>query len=124
MLGRLIASRIFNTALFVAILITAALYFWLPDGRFDRARWLAADPATRTRADMAEDLVARYRLERRTDIQIINLLGEPTRTDRWPGRELAYELGPRRFWQSGRSEWLLIDLNEAGRVTRLELAHD
>ncbi len=124
MLGRLIASRTVNAALLVAILIVAALYLWLPDGRFDRARWLAADPATRARADMVGDLVARYGLESRTYTQVVNLLGEPTRTARWPERELAYVLGPRRAWQSGRREWLLIDLDSAGRVTRWELAHD
>jgi hypothetical protein len=118
------AGRMFEAALLAAILLLGGWYFFLSGSRFDRATWLAAEAGSRTRADMAADLVARYRLERRTDRQIVALLGPPTRTERWPDRELAYALGPRRAWQSGRREWLLLDVDPGGRILSYELTHD
>jgi hypothetical protein len=124
MLGRVIASRRLQALLVAAILILAAWQIFLSGTRFDRAGWLAADPAARTRADMAGDLVARYRLEGRTYIQVVNLLGPPTPTTQWQDRELAYVLGPRRPWRGAGREWLLLDVDRAERVVHSELTHD
>lgn len=122
--GRPTASKLLNALLLVAILALTGWYLMLSGTRFDRRQWLAAEADSRTRADMAGDLVGRYRLKGRSYTQIVNLLGPPTRTDRWPEKELAYALGPRRIWQSGRLEWLLFDVDRAGSVTGYEVTHD
>jgi hypothetical protein len=110
MLGRLFTGRSLQGVLVAAILILAAWYLLFAPARFDRAKWLAADPSSRTRAYMVDDLVARYPMRRKTRNQIVNLLGPPTPTTLWPERELAYALGPPGGIGTDH-EWLLFDLN-------------
>lgn len=120
----MVSNRSLQAVVLAAILVLAA-YSWLLGGtRFERAKWLEAGPATRTRADMVDDLVKRYRIRGRTYVQVVNLLGPPTRTDRWPDRELAYALGPRRAWLAGNREWLLLDVDRFGRVVDYQVTHD
>ena len=120
----MVSNRSLQAAVLAAIIVLAA-YSWLFGGtRFERARWLEANSATRTRADMVDDLVSRYRLRGRSYVQVVNLLGPPTRTDRWPDWELTYALGPRRAWLAGNREWLLLDVDRAGRVIDYQVTHD
>lgn len=123
MLARLLTGRGFQAALVAAILVVAGWYWLFTGTRFDRAQWLAAAPASRTRAYMVDDLVARYPMHRKTRTQIVNLLGPPTRTDRWPERELAYRLGPGGGFGIDH-EWLLFDLNVDSFVTDYEVVPD
>ena len=111
MLGRVLLSRGFQAALLAAILVLAAWSVFFAPQRFDRSRWLAAEPASTDRSAMVDDLLRRYRLIGRTQQQVIELLGPPTRTARWEGWELVYRLGPGAGWSAGiGDEWLLFDV--------------
>ncbi len=63
---------------------------------------------------MVGDLLRKHPVEGQGEDAILNLLGTPTTTDKWPKSEMVYVLGP----DSGIGidhEWLLIELN-ANRV--------
>ena len=121
MAARLTESWGFQALLVAAILIPGCWLLFFAGGGFDRAHWLNADPESRTRAVMVDDLLARYRLVGRSRFQIVSLLGPPTPGPRWREWDLAYVLGPHAGAASDGSErhdWLLIDLDDRDVVIR------
>jgi len=52
------------------------------------------------------------------------MLGEPTATSHFREYDLVYVLGNERGWMSIDSEWLLLKLDIAGRVSAAEIARD
>lgn len=65
--------------------------------RFDRQKWRDADLSTRERANMVGSLVKARRLAGLDRAAVVDLLGEPTPTDKWAGSEMVYILGPAPF---------------------------
>ena len=47
---------------------------------------------------------------------VVGLLGEPTPTDKWENWDMIYVLGPTEYMPIDH-EWLVIRLDEEGRVT-------
>ena len=52
------------------------------------------------------------------------MLGEPTVTSYFREYDLVYVLGNERGWMSIDSEWLLMRLDDTGRVSADEIARD
>jgi len=118
---------LFALVVAVGLLTLAAIHFWkarpLP---FDRAVWNAevADLEDNRRHRMADWLVQRRRLIGMSRAEVISTLGEPTVTSHFRKYDLVYVLGNERGWMSIDSEWLLMRLDDAGRVSAAEIARD
>jgi len=111
----------------VGISTLAAIHHWktrpLP---FDRAVWNAEaeDVEDFRRHRMADSLVQERRLLGKSRAEVISMLGEPTATSHFREYDLVYVLGNERGWMSIDSEWLLLKLDIAGRVSAAEIARD
>ncbi len=122
--------RVFGLlALIVAVGLStlAAIHFWkarpLP---FDRAVWNAEveDLEDFRRHRMADWLVQGRRLIGMSRDEVRSTLGEPTVTSHFREYDLVYVLGNERGWLSIDSEWLLMRLDDTGRVSAAEIARD
>jgi len=122
--------RVFGLlALIVAVGLStlAAIHFLkarpLP---FDRAVWNAEveDLEDFRRHRMADWLVQRRRLIGMSRGEVLSALGEPTVTSHFREYDLVYVLGNERGWLSIDSEWLLMRLDDTGRVSAAEIARD
>ena len=51
------------------------------------------------------------------------MLGEPTPTDKWENWDMIYVLGPTEYMPIDH-EWLVISLDEKGRVTDYDVTAD
>lgn len=94
-----------------------------PQTSFDQERWLQADLASRERAQMVASLLEAHPLKGMGRTEVIELLGPPTPTDKWDGTEMIYVLGP----DAGMGidhEWLLIELDQQGRVQDYRVVSD
>jgi hypothetical protein len=56
--------------------------------------------------------------------EVVDLLGPPTPTDKWDGAELIYVLGPEGGLMAIDHEWLLIELDQQGRVSAYRVVSD
>jgi len=91
---------------------------------FDSHRWRNADLDRRERANMVRSLVKNRRLDGMDRVSVVALLGEPTRTDKWDGSEMIYVLGPDASMFPIDNEWLLIELDQQGRVAGYQVGSD
>jgi hypothetical protein len=82
--------------------------------QFDRERWANADLTGRERAEMMPSLLRDHPLTGMTRAEVVDLLGEPTATD--ANTQMVYVLGNDGSYTPIDNEWLLIDLDEQGRV--------
>jgi hypothetical protein len=55
---------------------------------------------------------------------VVALLGEPTATDKWDGTEMIYVLGPDADMMAIDHKWLLIELDQQGRVSSCLVVSD
>jgi outer membrane protein assembly factor BamE (lipoprotein component of BamABCDE complex) len=101
-------------ALLAALLVTACSGHHLAK-RFDAVAWRAQDDAHPVRDAMVDDLVRSGRLKGMTRAQVVDLLGEPTPTDKFRDYDMVYWLGPDRTYTPIDSSWLVITLAD-GRV--------
>lgn len=97
--------------------------------RFDSFRWKAADHRSSgpyLRAEMADDLIRNQVLDHKTREEVIQLLGEPFHEDAnyFDSEDLVYWLGPERSWVSIDTEWLVINLDETGKVIEYKVLTD
>lgn len=93
-------------------------------GAFEAAAWREADLSTRDRARMAPDLIASGRINGLGRAGVIQLLGAPTSTDKFAGSDMIYVLGPERGLLAIDHQWLLIELDERGRVAAYRIVED
>ncbi|MFN4091815.1 MAG: hypothetical protein ACK4FG_02830 [Brevundimonas sp.] len=91
---------------------------------FDQERWRNADLSTRVRADMVDSLLEQHDLKGMDRAAVVTLLGEPTHTDKWDGTEMIYVLGPDGSMFPIDHEWLLIELDDQGRVLEHRVVSD
>lgn len=92
--------------------------------RFDRRLWRLAGPDQDDRLLMADDLMARGKLNGMARSRVIRLLGEPGATDRFAGGHLAYRLGLERDYMPVDYEWLVIRFDGQGKVERYWIAKE
>jgi hypothetical protein len=91
---------------------------------FDQERWRNADLETRERAHMVASLLEGHPLKGMDRAEVIELLGPPTPTDKWDGTEIIYVLGPDGSLMAIDYEWLLIELDQQGRVSTYQVMSD
>jgi hypothetical protein len=76
------------------------------------------------RGCMVDDLRRHHRLRGRTRAEVVALLGEPQPSGYFREFDLVYWLGPERSPLGIDSEWLVIRLDERGRVAEDRLVTD
>ena len=78
-----------------------------------------------TRYRIADRLASSGRLDHMNREEVIALLGEPVKdVKRMGNHDLIYVLGPERGLISIDHEWLLIDFDSSGKVSKVEVATD
>lgn len=87
-------------------------------GRFDGRLWRLAGPDEDDRLEMADDLIARGRLEGLTRAKVLKLLGQPNATGRFQAGDFAYRLGLERNYMPVDFEWLVIHFDDQDRVAK------
>jgi hypothetical protein len=95
--------------------------------RFEPVAWqrnFEAASMWPARLTMVDDLLASHRLQGLHREEVIRLLGPPDRGTTFPGWHMVYLLGPERGLIRIDSEWLVIRLNEAGRVAEAAVERD
>jgi hypothetical protein len=92
---------------------------------FDREVWsaLGSDGGT-PRLEMADRLVARGALLGMTRKQVVQLLGDPPASAYFKSFDLVYRLGDERGFISIDSEWLVLRLDQTGRVVECLIVTD
>ena len=111
--------------LVVAVVGCAFQLRYLPIRPFDAETWRQPQaPDSTVRLSMIEWLVRSGRLDGLTRPQVVALLGPPTDSGYFEGRDLVYLLGPERGLFGIDSEWLVIDVGPDGRVAEYEIARD
>ena len=94
---------------------------------FDPERWkdqkvVYAPPYPRRQ--MVEEVRRTHLRKGIARTEVIALLGAPTQTEKFADHDLVYWLGPEAGAISVDSQWLLIDLDTAGRVETVSIATD
>lgn len=118
---------LFAIILALSLSTFAAVHYWktrpLP---FDRAVWNGESEGMDDyrRHRMADSLVQERSLIGMSRSEVVSMLGEPTQTSHFREYDLVYVLGDERGWISIDSEWLLMRLDSAGRVSATEIARD
>lgn len=118
--GRPVARPLSLGAVVLSVLALAAC----DRGAFEAAAWREADLSTRDRAGMAPDLIASGRIDGLDRTGVVELLGEPTATDKFASSDLVYLLGPERGLMAIDHQWLLIELDGRGRVAAYRIVED
>lgn len=95
---------------------------------FDRGVWDAQAESwnddKHRRHRMADWLVRKGKLSGLTRVEVVALLGEPPATRYFQAYDLVYNLGSERGFVSIDSEWLLLKLDNAGRVEGIQQTTD
>jgi hypothetical protein len=93
--------------------------------KFDATRWNdSSEVAKGARLRMADGLVQTGALQGKTRAEVVALLGEPPATGYFTDWSLVYWLGPERGFMGIDSEWLVIALDDAGRVGDCRIVTD
>lgn len=87
-------------------------------GRFDGRLWKLVGPEDDDRLEMADDLIARGKLDGLPRAKVLRLLGEPNATGRFQPGDFAYRLGLERSYMPVDFEWLVIHFGPDDRVAR------
>ncbi len=87
-------------------------------GRFDGRLWKLVGVDDDDRLEMADDLIARGRLEGLSRGRVLKLLGQPNETGRFKAGDFAYRLGLERTYMPVDFEWLIIHFDANDRVER------
>ena len=105
---------------------------WLEESRsetaFNSQAWKSKsadlNPQWPTRIRMIDDFLANNDLRRMDRADVVGLLGEPDKTEYFREWDMVYWLGPERSWMSIDSEWLVIDLDRQGHVSKFSIVRD
>lgn len=116
--------KISITVTLACLLISGCLPDRTSETPFDKRAWMNADLTGRARADMLRDFLKRHPLKGKTRREVVSLLGEPDRTDKWRSAEMIYVLGNDGSFLPIDHEWLLIDLDGRQRVVSYRRAPD
>lgn len=118
-----------RTALVIAAIAAAGMVAarsqWFPGEMFDRAAWQdQVRTAEGGRGAMAERLIARNELKGRTRAEVIDMLGEPTRTDKLRNWSMVYYLGAGLPQPGVESDWLALLIDGSGLVTEVRIVRE
>ena len=76
------------------------------------------------RLEMADEVVAAKMLSGMTRAQVAEMLGEPPPTGYFKTWDMVYYLGDERGYISIDSEWLVVKLDPAGKVSEYRIVRD
>jgi len=107
-----------------AVMVSVLALAGCDRGAFEAAGWRDADLSTRDRVRMAPDLIASGRIDGLDRAGVVELLGEPTATDKFANSDLVYLLGRERGLMAIDHQWLLIELDRNGRVAAYRIVED
>lgn len=120
-------------ALLAAAVLGAIALFHLPEigeylerRPFDSLEWrnsLAEERTDPVRIRMIDDLLSRHGLKGMSRAQIDSLLGTPPKTSYFPEYENDW-LGPERGFIRIDSEWLGLQFDASGRVSKVSMLRD
>ena len=91
---------------------------------FVRSEWLDTAMSLgrlAVRGCMIDDLLEKHELRGKTRAEVVALIGEPDRTEVFAEYDMVYWLGPERGLIGTDSEYLVMNLDKAGRITSVEL---
>jgi hypothetical protein len=120
-------KKIFIISLFPLLIAGLIIYMNITKTQFDSSKWKQTgqlDQASYPRLEMADALIHDRTLYGKTKQEVIELLGKPSNDGYFKTYDLVYWLGPERGAFSVDSEWLLIQLDDSGRVVKYELGRD
>ena len=89
-----------------------------------KARSMDADLSWPTRLRMVDDLLRRHLLDNATRAQVEVMLGPADNTQYFREWDLVYRLGPERGFIRIDSEWLVLRIDQAGRVAEYRIVRD
>lgn len=72
---------------------------------------------------MLDDLLASHDLVGKSRVEIVELLGKPTPTDKWNNWDMVYVLSPTSPMPIDH-QWLVLRLNDAELVTEYQYVQD
>ena len=114
-----------------ALLVPAAAYclywkMWIAPLSFQRNLWEYRqwDDPQHKRHRIADWLISHHKLDGKSEQEVHAMLGPPTGTNYFADWDMVYILGSERGWISIDSEWLVLDLDEAGQVTTYKIVRD
>jgi outer membrane protein assembly factor BamE (lipoprotein component of BamABCDE complex) len=109
---------------FLVVLLSALLLFGCSSSKpFDSERWKSANLRTRDRVEMMDSLLVKHPLKGLPREEVVDLLGKPTPTDKWKEWDMIYVLGPTDPMPIDH-EWLVIKLDNRGRVLSFKMTED
>jgi len=98
---------------------------YLPVRFFDSERWKRVERVDdQTRIQMIEHLMWSGKLDGLSRSELVALLGQPSEAGYFREHDYVYWLGDERSLFSIDSEWLVLDVDAAGRVSRYEVVRD
>ncbi|WP_432200354.1 hypothetical protein ACRAQ7_12210 [Erythrobacter sp. W53] len=111
---------------FVVIPLVYAMFSfdYLPVRFFDSSDWKQADYWSGIRIEMIEHLRWSGKLDGLSEAEVVELLGPETETTYFQEYDFVYSLGPERGFLSIDSEWLVIDFDDNGEVSRYQIVRD
>ncbi len=97
----------------------------LPVRPFDSDRWKRVERVDdQARIHMIEHLMWSGKLDGLSRGELVALLGPPSDTAYFREHDYVYRLGDERSLFSIDSEWLVLDVDASGRVSRYEVVRD
>lgn len=98
---------------------------YLPRSSFNSEEWKQAEKAEDyPRLAMVDSLIQSGQLDRKTQDEVLALLGRPTDTNYFSDWDAVYWLGPERGFLRLDSEWLVLRFDAEGRVSDYQLVRD
>jgi len=98
---------------------------YLPVRPFDSDRWKRVERVDdQARIHMIEHLMWSGKLNGLSHSDLVALLGPPSETPYFREHDYVYRLGDERSLFSIDPEWLVLDVNASGRVSRYEVVRD
>ena len=107
----------------LAVLSAVLLLGCSSSSTFDSDQWKKADLSTRDRVEMVDGLLSQHALKGLSRSEVVELLGEPTKTDKWEDWDMIYVLGPTEYMPIDH-EWLVLELDETDRVSDYDVTAD
>jgi hypothetical protein len=104
--------------------VEAYLYSTTFDSAAWKARSLDGNFGWPTRLRMADDLLGRHLLDNATRAQVEDLLGPADKTSYSRQWDFVYKLGPERGFIAIDYEWLVIRIDQSGRVAEYRVVRD